>query len=248
MKFKKIITPFLIGALAFSLAACGKDKKEDADKSTPEDNAGIEEMQKNLAKQQVENDIVVAVVNDEEITGERYNAILQSVQMEFLQSGQDPTAENASETIKTQTLDAIVNQTWLIQQANKADITVEDTEIDEDYAGFIEQFDGDEEALKDALAAENQTVETFKEQIKEKIVFEKYQNSIITEEDVTEEEIEEFYEEFIAMSEGNDEEEPPALEDLRETIVSFIEQDKQQKQVLAHLDELKKDAQIELKI
>ena len=131
-----------------------------------------EEIQAKLAEQQVEKDKVVAVVNDEELKGEQYNAVLTSLQSQMQQTGQDPTSKESAEQVKVQALDMVVNQTLLLQKAKEAKISASKSEIDEDYSSFVEQF-GDEKTMKEALKSQNMDVETIKEKIAEFYYFRK---------------------------------------------------------------------------
>ena len=241
MKFKKVL---IAGALALGLAACSDDDK--ASDATPEEAVSQEEMQAKLAEQQVENNKVVAVVNDEELVGEQYNAILSSIQSQLQQMGQDPTSKEVVENIKAQTLDTIVNQALILQKAKETDITATEAEIDESYATLAESF-GDEETMKEALEKESMEVETIREKLAESIVFQKYQDQVIPIEEVTDTEIEEYYDLLAAQAKESEQELPP-LEDVSEEIKRIIEQEEQQKQLGTHVEALRADAKIELKI
>lgn len=248
MKLKKLFLPFVAGALALSLAACGGDDKEKTkDKEDPSgDQAAIEEMQKELDKQKIEDDKIVAVVNDEELNGESYNTVLQNLQAQIQQNGQDPTSEEFVEELKKQTLDTLVNQTLILQQAKAEKIEVAEEEIENEYGMFVVQF-GDEEKLEEALKEEGLDPETLKEEIiTESILFQKYQEQVAPVEEVSDEEVKTYYEEFAAQSEGD--EELPPLEEISDNIKSILEQNQQQEKFIAHIEKLKKDAKIELKI
>lgn len=242
MKFKKVLLPFFAGALALSLAACSGDDKE---KEDADDQAAFEEMQKKLDEQKIDEEKIVAVINDEEVNGETYNVVLQNLQMQFQQIGQDPTSDEVAKALKEQTLDTLVNQTLLLQKAKAENIEVAQDEIDNEYNLFIEKF-GDEDTLKKALDSEGMKPEDLKTQISDSIAFDKYQEKVAPAEDVTEEEIQAYYDDFVAQSEGD--EEVPPLEEISESIEQILLQDQQQQKMMAHLEELKKDAKIELKI
>lgn len=250
MKFNKMFLLLLAGILALSLAACGdKDKVADKEQDGAADGAGqvdLEELQAKLDEQRVEKDLIVALVNEEEIQGEDYNAALSSVQGQMQQMGMDPTSEESAEQIKTQTLDLIINQTLILQQAKKEGIEVDAEEIDSEYGYFIEQF-GDEETMIATLENEGITVEALKKQIEDSIMFQKYQEEITSVEESTEEEVEEYYEILAGQTEGAPED-FPEMEEIREEIQMIIEQNKQQEQLAAHVEELKKGAIIERKI
>ena len=150
MKLKKMMLPLFAGALALSLAACS-DKDDDKKNNDAADEQEFEEMEKKLEEEQIKDDTVVAVVNGEEITGKTYNTVLQSVQMDVLQSGQDPTEGDMPKNIQEQTVDVLVNQALILQEAEKEDIKVKDKEFDESYEDYLEQVGGEEDALVEAL-------------------------------------------------------------------------------------------------
>jgi hypothetical protein len=250
MKFKRILLPFITGALALSLAACGEDDKaakdEKPEKAAQAEMESAEEMQAKLAEQQVEKNKVVAVVNDEELKGEQYNAALTSLQGQMQQMGQDPSSKESAKQVKMQALDTVVNQTLILQKAKEEKINASESEIDKDYSAFVEQF-GDEKTMKEALKSQNVDVKTIKEQIAEFIVIQKYQNKVAPVEKVTDKEIKEYYDQAAAQTKESGQELPP-LEEVSDEIKEMIEQEQQQKQLAAHVEKLKADAEIELKI
>jgi hypothetical protein len=251
MKLKKVILPFIAGALALGLAACGeKDKAvkdETNQEATNDQEAAAKEMQAKLAKQQVDKNKVVAIVNDEELTGEDYNTALASIQGQMQRMGQDPLSEEAIEQVKMQTLDSIVNQTLILQKAKSNDIKASTTEIDEMYSSLEQQFGGKKEIEK-ALKSQNMDVKTFKEQqIAESIIFEKYLKKVAPVGEVTDQEVQEYYDQVAATSKEAGQELPP-FEEVSEEIRGMMLQEQQQKLVAAHIEELKTEAKIELKI
>ena len=120
--------------------------------ATKEQEASAKEMQAKLAEQQVDNNKIVAVVNNEELKGEEYNAALTSIQSQMQQMGQDPSSKEAAEQVKMQALDMLVNQTLILQKAKEAEIKASTSEIDEEYSSFEKQFGGEKE-MKKALKA-----------------------------------------------------------------------------------------------
>jgi len=263
MNYKKILLPFAAGALALSLAACSDDDKatkeetpkeetaeQGAEQEAPskEELAAAEEMEAKLAEQQVDESEIVALVNDEELTGAEYNLALTSIQGQMQQMGQDPTSEEGADQVKSQVLDAIVNQTLIFQKAEESKLTATEEEVDKEYASYEEQFGG-EEGMKEALKAEKMDKETLKEQIAQSIVFEKYKDKAVPAKEATDEEIKEYYDQAVAQAkESESEQELPPLEEASEEIKEILEQQEQQELFGAHVEELKKDAKIELKI
>ena len=249
MKIKKIFLPFIAGALAISLAACSGDdkaKEEKAPETTQDEQAAAEEVQAKLAEQQVDAKKIVAIVNDEELNGEQYNAALSSIQVQMQRMGQDPTNKEAAEQIKIQTLDTLVNQTLLLQQAKGAEIEATEAEVEEEYEAFAKQV-GDEEALKKVLESQKMDVETLKKSIAESIIFNKYTNQVAPAGEVTDEEIKEYYDQAAAQAKESEQELPP-FEEASEDIKAILEQEQQQEKLIAHVEELKEKAKIEFKI
>ena len=255
MKLKKVLLPFIAGALALSLAACGDDDKAEKEKApqeetgqeaTKEEKAAAEEMQKKLVKQQVDKKEIVAIVNDEELKGEEYNDVLMSIQDQMQQQGQDPSSEEATEQLKGQTLDTLVNQTLILQKAKEAKIKASESEIDEEFAAFGEQF-GDAKEMKKALKEQDMDEDTLKAKIAELIVFDKYQEKVAPPEKVSEKEIKEYYDQAADQSKESGQKMPP-LEEVSKEIQAMIEQQQQQEKLSAHVKELKESADIELKI
>lgn len=247
MKLKKFFLPFAAVTLALGLAACGNGDKEETEQDPTEqvDQEAIDKMNKKLAEQEVEDDLVVAVVNEEELNGMDYNVVLQNIQRQYQEMGIDPTAEELVEEIKERTLNELVSQTLFLQKAKSEDIEVSPEEIDNEYNLLITQF-GNEEALEEVLEQEKVSKEDFKERIADSIVYSKYQEQIAPAEEVSDEEVQSYYDEFAEQSEGV--EELPPLEDLSDNIRQLITEQKQQEKLLAHLDELKESADVELKI
>lgn len=261
MKLKKVLVPFIAGALALSLAACGgeekaakEEKPQDETKQeatneqepTKEQEASAKEMEEKLAKQQVDKDKIVAVVNKEELKGEDYNEAVTSIQSQMQQAGQDPTSKESTEQVKAQALDILVNQTLILQKAKEAKITASTSEIEEGYSVYEEKFGGEKE-MKKVLEAQNMDEKTLKELVAESVIFEKYLDKVAPTGKITDKEIKEYYDQAAAQSKEAGQEMPPIAE-VSEQIQGFIKQEKQQKLLATHVEELKADAEIELKI
>lgn len=250
MKLKKRLLLFMVVALVLSLAACGGDKEKDgADQEagpTKEEQEAAEKFQAKLDAQRVDKDLIVAIVNEQELKGEEYNAALSSIQGQMQQMGADPTSEDSVEQVKKQTLDMIVNQTLILQKAKEKNIEVTQAEIDEEYTMYVAQF-GDEEVMKEAFESQNIQLDDIKDRIKDAILFKKYQDDVTTVEEVTDEEVKNYYDLVAAESKDNEQELPP-LKDVSKEIKRILVENNQQEQLAVHVEELKEKAKIELKI
>ncbi len=121
----------LIGLIAAALTACGSNDDAKQSKNDDQKTAQTEkqkeaqekqekqakEMQKKLDKQKVDEKKTVAVVNGKKVSGEEYNAALATSQNQYQQMGQDPTSKEAAKQVKQQTIDNLVGQTLLLQEA-----------------------------------------------------------------------------------------------------------------------------------
>ncbi|BBP86735.1 hypothetical protein BsIDN1_03530 [Bacillus safensis] len=74
---------------------------------------------KKLDAQKIDDQKVVATVNKDKITGSEYNSALSTIQGQLQQSGQDPTSKEGEKAVKKQTIDALVGQELILQDAEK---------------------------------------------------------------------------------------------------------------------------------
>ena len=255
MKFKKVLLPFITGALALSLAACSEEDKavkeetpqaETEQGATKEEEESANKMQAKLDEQQVDKSKIVAIVNEEEVIGEEYNSVLTIIQSQMQQAGQDPSSEEAAEQVKKQVLDTLVNQKLILQKAKEAEIKASTSEIDEEFLTYEEQFGGEKE-MKKALKDQGMDEKILKEKIAEFIITEKYLAKVAPAGEVTDKEIKEYYDQVAAKSKEAGQELPP-LEESSKEIQTILEQQQQQKLFVTHIEELKEDAKVEFKI
>ncbi|MFP4523373.1 MAG: SurA N-terminal domain-containing protein [Candidatus Woesearchaeota archaeon] len=176
---------------------------------------------------------VVATVNDEEIKSEDVAAIQQALS----QQGQEISEEDA--------LEQVINQKVLEQKVQEENIVV----TDEEAESMIEQ----------QLAMQNTTLDDYQQQVESQGVsyeaeLENIKNQIATQQflesqlegksfDVTEEEVQEFYETYKAQAP----EEVPSFEELQPQIIATLEQQKQQEATSLIIQELRTSANVEYK-
>ncbi len=248
------------------LAACGGNEESKADEDKQKENKQeqqasqenkqnkqdqqkqAEAMQKKMEEQQVDENKTVAVVNDKEIKGSEYNSLLSQNQMQYQQMGQDPTSGKAAEQLKKQVLDALVGQELLLQEAKSKGYEASAEDVEKQMSGLKEQY-GDEEALNKALEQNNLTAKELEKQITQSLMIEKYVDKEIKTDEVTDKEAKDYYEKMKAQSgsQSNGQELPP-YEEVKGDIKKQLESQQQQEKLMAKVEELKKDADVELKI
>ncbi|MFB6801613.1 SurA N-terminal domain-containing protein [Peribacillus butanolivorans] len=250
---KKLLYPIVIGLLAVVLTACGSndeagkknDEKETA-KTTEDQQKQMEELQKELDKQKVDEKKTVAIVNDEKISGAEYNSLLSTTQMQMQQLGQDPTSKKVAEQIKEQTINSLVGQRLLLQAADKKGYTASKDEIEKQLAEMKGRFENDEK-FNEAMKQAGLNLEKLKTQIAENIPYTKYVDKEIKVEEATDEEIEKYYDQVKEQAKASGQE-AQKLEKMKPQIQKQLEQQKKQEKLVKHVEELQKDAKVNIKI
>lgn len=242
---KKRIVFLLTVSLAFFLVACGdkdnngnaKDNNNDGNKSegivSEEDATAPEEITLKDDEKVGEEDVVVKI-NDAEITGDEYNYTYLQAKFFLSQNGYDPEdAEQAKEI----TLDSIIEQELMRQEGEKEGFDVTEEEVEAEFNLAQEES---EDQLLPFLEKHGISEATYKKILSTSMVREQYLDSIITEEDITDEEIEEAYE----MLKENDSE-IPELNDIKDQLKEMLASQNQQEQIKSKIEELVEAAEIE---
>ncbi|MCM3595115.1 SurA N-terminal domain-containing protein [Metabacillus idriensis] len=254
---KKVMLPLITGLMAVVLAACGgneesKEAKNDDKAKTAETDEQkdqqkqMEEMQKKLEKQQVDEKKTVALVNDEKILGADYNSVLQSTQGQMQQMGQDPTSKEAAEQVKKQTLDSLVGQTLLLQEADKKGYKASDEDVKKQLDETKKQFKTEKE-FEAALKKSGMDMKTLEAQIADDIKFRQYIEKEVPAGEISNEEIQKTYDQYAEQGKSSGQE-VPKLEEVKPQIEQSLQQQKQQEKLAQKVEELKKSAKIDLKI
>lgn len=243
--------------MAVVLAACGgneesKEAKNDDKAKTAETDQQkeqqnlMEEMQKKLEAQQVDEKKTVAIVNDKEILGSDYNSALASTQGQMQQMGQDPTSKEAAEQVKKQTIDSLVGQTLLLQEADKKGYKVSEADINKQLDETKKQFKTEKE-FEAALKKSGMDMKTLETQIADDIKLKQYVEKEVPAGEITDEEIQKTYDQYAEQGKSTGQE-VPKLEEVKPQIEQSLQQQKQQEKLAQQVEELKKNAKIDIKI
>ncbi|MBD1382852.1 SurA N-terminal domain-containing protein [Metabacillus arenae] len=253
---KKTMYILITGLLAVVLTACGSNeesknsnkeaKTETTQNEQQKQEEQMKEMQKKLEAQKVEDNKTVAVVNDKEILGSDYNALLSSSQMQFQQMGQDPTSKEAAKQVKEQTIDSLVGQTLLLQEADKKGYKASEDEVKKQLDETKKNFKSDKE-FKDAMKKAGLDMNKLETQIADNIKYTQYVEKEIPVDEVTDEEIQTYYDQVSKQGESSGQK-PPKLEEIKPQIKQQLEQQKKQEKLTKQVEELKKGAKIDIKI
>ena len=223
--------------MSMFVAACSGDNNNaqddtNAPEQTDEETYAIED--------EIEADQVVAKVNGKEIKGTDFIIMYKDTEMMMAQWGQpvDP------ELIKEQTLTMLIEQEVLLAAAQEKGYTASEEEVD----GYLEEvranFETDEE-FEEALASTPYTLETYKERIASSLAIQEFLENEIQTAEVTDEEIQSYYDEAVAEAEGNDEIELPSFDEAEPQIRQYLANQKNQDKQAALIQELVDNANVE---
>ncbi|PSL40309.1 SurA-like protein [Planomicrobium soli] len=242
-KMKFTLAPFL---LVLTLGACSdKEKAESKEETAPETAEQPETLTEQPASELElpENDEVAVVVNEEEVKGNIYSSVARQLESSLAAQGQNTSNADTAEQVKSQAITVIVSNKLIIQDAEKKGHKADETVLKERLEEMKGQFEN-EEAMNKTLKATGYTMEDLENQLREQLVYESYVSEEIRSGEVTDEEVQKAYDSFVESSEQK----APALKEMEPAIRQSLEQQKTQDAVFARIEELKKDAKIEIKI
>ncbi|MDQ0272314.1 SurA N-terminal domain-containing protein [Cytobacillus purgationiresistens] len=254
---KKMMFILITGLMVVVLVACGgneesKEAENDVKAKTAETDQQkeqqkeMEEMQKKLEAQQVDEKKTVAIVNDEEILGSDYNSTLASIQGQMQKMGQDPTSKETAEQVKTQTIDSLVGQTLILQEADKKGYKASEADIKKQLDETKKQFKTEKE-FEAALKQSGMDMKAFETQIADGIKFNQFVEKEVTAGKVTDEEIQKAYDQVAEQGKSTGQE-VPKFEEVKPQIEQSLQQQKQQEKLAMQVEELKKNVKIDIKI
>jgi parvulin-like peptidyl-prolyl isomerase len=186
----------------------------------------------------------VARVNGEDITREE----LEISETQFAtQQGVDVASLDATgrKQLQTQVLDVLISNILIRQAVADSGITATEADIDTQIQAVRGQFPDDAQ-FQEALLAQGVSESDLRLQITEVLIQQIYleQKLNLTSITASTEEVEALYEQEATASED----EIPPLEEVRGQIESFVIQQKQQELLVAHIQELRSSADIEILI
>ena len=226
----------IVGVLL--LAACSNNSEATEEEASSEDSTTVE-TQKELEAMKVEEDKVVATVNDKEIKGKDYNSMLVQTQLRYTMSGEDPSDAEVAKSIEQEVMDNLIGQELLLQKAKEEGFTASDKEVETELEQIKAQFDGEEE-LKKALEGQGMTLEQLESQYADIVVVDKFVKEKIGTPDVSEKEVKAFYDEQFSK----DAENPPSFDEMKDRIKDYLVEKKTQEKVQEMKAELMKKAEV----
>ncbi|SEQ95168.1 SurA N-terminal domain-containing protein [Piscibacillus halophilus] len=259
---KKFLTAILIVMLTAFLAACTGDSDESDNQEEPnEEEQGQEEenaeenedeneegSEESAAIEDIEDDQVVATVNETEILGEELKSSVNFFNQQYQQMGQDPS-QLAGE-IQKQALDNLIHIELVKQAAADEGIEVDEEEVDEEYQSQIQQVQEatDLESEEEVLEENETTEEEVKENIRQNLITTEYLEQNVEEPEVTDEELEEAYNNYKSAMEQQGQEVEDSLEDMEDQLREQVKSQKSGEKELELLEQLRENADVEVLI
>ncbi|NWH05733.1 SurA N-terminal domain-containing protein [Desulfobacter latus] len=140
-------------------------------------------------------DRIVAIVNDDIVTLSQLD-MAAAPYLENIEASQASSARKKEMMAQmyTQVLNQLVENSLVVQEAERMGIAVDDTDVDNAVKNFKEEHNLDQESLELGLAAQGMTLEQYRERIREQIL----QSMIVSRAVrakivITDEEIKEYY-------------------------------------------------------
>ncbi|MFD1038283.1 SurA N-terminal domain-containing protein [Virgibacillus byunsanensis] len=238
---KKIIMLLLAISLATILAACGGDDESaeegngNEDIEQPEEGEAPAEQVEISDEEKVSEDEVVVNVNGNDILGDKYNATYGQTKVLMSQNGQD--ISNVDQ-LKEQTINVLVEQHLIKQEAEEKGIEVTEDEVDSEIE-TIKSENG--EQFTAVLEQYHLTEESYKDQLMFELTLNKYMEEEFSDIEVTDKEVQEYYDQA-AEQQG---EGLPAFKEVEGQLKQRLAQQKEQQQLMSKVEELKESAEIE---
>lgn len=253
LMYKKIMKFSLVLALALVLSACGE-----------QDEQGEEA---NLETQvNEEMGTPVAIVNGERIYEGPYELMIKRALANYEQQGivlEGDEGEAMLLQIQQQTLDQMIQQVVLLQEAEKSGLLPSDQVVEEELKAIRDQF-ATEEEYKAALEQNMFSETELKTSIFQELSMKAYMEENLSEVTISDEEIDTFYSQYKAQQEeqmqamkDSGEEIPedqlqmmevPNLEEIKEELVAHLTEQKEQEYLEKLVEELVEKSDIERKI
>lgn len=185
---------------------------------------------------------VAAIVNNEEIEMEEYEKRLESTKQMYEQQGISiaEQGEEFEKLLSEQVINSIIDETLLIQASK--DIEVSEEEVEAELELIKANYETDEE-YQDILEKNDLTEIEIKELVKEQLKVQSYMAEHTEEIKITEEELNEIFEEYKGMME-----EEVDLEEVKPYLQDVLIKQKQQEQQVKLVEELRANADIEVLI
>lgn len=228
--------------LSIALIACNShETDEDSEHEEPDDIVAVPKITEEpdeivTADELVDEDLVVLIVNDEEVYGDRYNLAYYETKNTRLQNSDQV---DDLDQVHEETMTALIRQTLLAQDAYQRGIVVTDNEADAIYQDTKAQFETEEDFYQ-TLDQLPYTEEVFQDILVKSLLEQYYIDQEFSDISISSEDVENFY---AILQEQM--EEAPDLADIRTEIENQLFQTETQNALNDRINQLIAEAEIE---
>lgn len=250
MMYRKLTIFTLMLLLAFALSACGSHGKDHdgsskGDHKTSQGTNDSKKPQGPPTKGMVGKDKTVAVVNGEKVKGDQYNPVLQRIESQFQQQGQNPNDKKVYNQAKKNALDSVIGQTLILQDADKKGYKPSNKKVNKQYdqqmSSLTKQMGG-KKKVKQILKQQHVTTDQLKENISDQLEWNTYLDKEVPVR-VSDKEIKSAYDQYKKSTKK-----PQKFETLKSEIKSSLKGQKQQQKLTKIVDQLKKKGDVKIKM
>ena len=242
-------------ALFISILAACSNKNESEENNNEAEEAQADGENFELPEPNLENiPDVVAKVNGEEISKEDFELTYTSMFQQIYMQSQMTGEEVDEDQLKEQTIEEMVSQELLIQEADNAGIEASDDKVEETLQELVDNngMESKEqllEALEEQGMDEQEVMNQLKTQVKVTQLIENETGDV----EPTEEELQELYDEIVAQQEQMQEAdgesvEVPNFEEMKPDLVGYVEEQKTAEAAQNLIEKLRDDADVEIYI
>lgn len=228
---KRIFTGiFLLSIAVLVLGACSKDSS------------------KGNAEQNKNKEDLVATVNGEGISKEKYEKELEATKASYEQQGMpaDQMDSKMKAELEKSVLDQMVNAELLLQTAEKDGISVDQKEMDTELENIKSNFENDKQ-FEEALKKNKLTESDLKDQMKKQMMVTKYLDSKIGKVEVTEQEVQALYDQYKQQAESQ-KQKPEELAKIKPQLEQQVLTQKKQEKTNKLVEEIRKENEDNIKI
>lgn len=195
---------------------------------------------------------VVAEVNGEEITGEEFSAAYEGRFQQVVMQSQASGQEVDQEQLKTQTVDGMIGNILLLQEADERELTSSSEEVNATLDELAEQNGaGSGDELLALLEEQGTTEEDAREQLETQVKVDKLIAEETQTEAPTEAELQELYDSLVAQQGGGGEESGgpgagavPPFEEVRPQLEDQLVQEQEAEVVTVLVEDLRAEGDV----
>ncbi|SDH52017.1 SurA N-terminal domain-containing protein [Alteribacillus bidgolensis] len=259
---KKWILSLALAVSVLVTAACGDEEGQEGEgqqqEEGQEEKAQEEKAQEEAPEEQEmpEPDLedipdVVAEVNGEEISKDEFESVYVSTLNTYAMQGMNIEEQDdggkMKQQIQEQTVEQLIGQELLVQEADKRELSASEDEIKEELNSLKEQFGSDEEFQK-ALESENLSEDELQSDIEKQVKVEKLVKDEAGEIEVSEDELRDMYEQMSQGQQGEEGEDSPSFEEMKPQLEEQMVQQKEGEEIQKLVEELRESGDVTVNI